>query len=130
VPCAFTRSTDSTRCSRGTIYETLDFVNALQNSKVTPWLATAYAWSNNNKTLTFTIRSGVKWTDGTPFSAADVAYTFNLLKKYRPRSQRGVVGALECQAEWLEQGGLRLLEVGRAYFYYVADQVPIVPEHI
>src|ERR1700690_313711 len=77
--------------SVGTIYETLDFVNALQNSKVTPWLATAYAWSNSNKTLTFTIRSGVKWSDGTPFSAADVAYTFNLLKKYP---------ALDLNAVW------------------------------
>jgi len=75
-PCAFTPFNGfDAMFSVGTIYETLDFVNALQNSKVTPWLATAYAWSNNNKTLTFTIRSGVKWTDGTPFSAADVAYT-------------------------------------------------------
>jgi len=66
-PCAFTPFNGfDAMFSVGTIYETLDFVNALQNSKVTPWLATAYAWSNNNKTLTFTIRSGVKWTDGTP----------------------------------------------------------------
>ena len=67
--------------SFGLTYESLDFVNALQNGKVTPWLASAYAWSNSNKTLTFTIRSGVKWTDGVALSAADVVYTFDLLKK-------------------------------------------------
>jgi peptide/nickel transport system substrate-binding protein len=47
-----------------------------------PELGTAYAWSNGGKTLTVTTRSGVKWSDGKPFSAADVAFTFNLLRKY------------------------------------------------
>jgi peptide/nickel transport system substrate-binding protein len=45
-----------------------------------PWLATNYAWSNGGKTLTFTIRQGVKFSDGTPMTASDVAFTFNLLK--------------------------------------------------
>ena len=66
----------------GQVYEPLAFVNTLESGKTTPWLATAWAWSNNNKTLTFTIRNGVKWTDGTPMTAADVAFTFNLMKKY------------------------------------------------
>jgi peptide/nickel transport system substrate-binding protein len=131
-PCAFTpfNSFDA-MFSVGTIYETLDFVNALQNEKVTPWLATAYVWSNGNKTLTFTIRSGVKWTDGKPMTAADVAYTFNLLKK-NP--------ALDLNAVWtvlssVTQSGankviFKFSKSAVPYFYYVADQVPIVPEHI
>jgi peptide/nickel transport system substrate-binding protein len=45
------------------------------------WLATAYSWSNGGKTLTFTIRKGVKFSDGTPLTASDVAFSFNLLKK-------------------------------------------------
>src|SRR5580704_3417925 len=45
-----------------------------------PILATGYSWSNGGTTLTLNIRSGVKWNDGKPFSASDVAYTFNLLK--------------------------------------------------
>src|SRR5262249_25438543 len=46
--------------SVGNIYEPLVFVNALQNSKTTPWLATSWAWGNGDKQLTFTIRNGVK----------------------------------------------------------------------
>jgi peptide/nickel transport system substrate-binding protein len=46
-----------------------------------PELATNYAWSNGGRTLTLTIRSGVKWSDGKPVTAADVAYTFGLLAK-------------------------------------------------
>ncbi len=46
-----------------------------------PWLASRYAWSDGGKTLTFTIRPGVKFSDGTPMTAGDVAFTFNLLRK-------------------------------------------------
>ncbi|MGH3203174.1 MAG: ABC transporter substrate-binding protein, partial [Streptosporangiaceae bacterium] len=46
-----------------------------------PWLATSYAWSDGGKTLTFTIRPGVRFSDGTPMTASDVAFTFNLLRK-------------------------------------------------
>src|SRR6266700_3741584 len=65
--------------SVGNIYEPLVFVNALQNSKTTPWLATSWSWGDGDKQLTFTIRNGVKFSNGTPLMAADVVYTFNLL---------------------------------------------------
>lgn len=48
-----------------------------------PWLATAYAWSDGGRKLTFTIRPGVKFSDGTPMTASDVVFTFNLLMKDR-----------------------------------------------
>ena len=63
------------------LYENLIYDN-IDTGQLTDLLATGYKWSNENKTLTFAIRHGVKWSDGTPFSAADVAFTFNYLKKY------------------------------------------------
>src|SRR5258708_26312381 len=57
--------------SLGNIYEPLIFVNALENEKTKPSLATSFAWSNGNKTLTFTIRDGVKFTNGDPLTPAD-----------------------------------------------------------
>jgi peptide/nickel transport system substrate-binding protein len=63
------------------IYEPLVMTNAVQPSKDgTPWLATKWAWSNNYKSITLTIRDGVKWSDGQALTAADVAYTFQLMK--------------------------------------------------
>jgi peptide/nickel transport system substrate-binding protein len=47
-----------------------------------PELATHYSWSSDGKTITITTRSGVKWSDGKPFSASDVAFTFNLIKQH------------------------------------------------
>jgi peptide/nickel transport system substrate-binding protein len=116
--------------SFGVTYESLDFVNALQNGKVTPWLASAYAWSNSNKTLTFTIRSGVKWTDGTPFSAADVVYTFNLLKKNPALDLNAVWSVLSSVTQSGNKVVLNFKSAAVPYFYYVADQVPIVPQHL
>ena len=63
-------------------YEPLLEFNIMQPTQAPiPWLATGYAWSNGGKTLTFTIRQGVKFSDGTPMTASDVAFTFNLLMK-------------------------------------------------
>src|SRR5438105_11288974 len=64
------------------VYEPLEFVNILQSTKPpSPWLATSSQWSNGFKTLTFTIRKGVTWSDGKPFSATDIAYTYNAMNR-------------------------------------------------
>jgi peptide/nickel transport system substrate-binding protein len=116
--------------SFGLTYESLDFVNALESGKVTPWLASSYAWSNSNKTVTFTIRSGVKWSDGTPFSAADVVYTFDLLKKNPALDLNAVWSVLSSVTQSGDKVIMNFKSAAVPYFYYVADQVPIVPEHI
>src|ERR1700710_3031692 len=52
-----------------------------QNSieSIVPDLADSWAWSGDNKTLTFKLRQGVKWHDGKPFTSADVKCTFDML---------------------------------------------------
>ena len=42
-----------------------------------PRLATKWDISDDGKTYTFHLRRGVKWSDGQPFSADDVAFTLN-----------------------------------------------------
>ena len=53
-----------------------------QNSMgtIVPELATSWAWSKDNKDLTFKLRQGIKWHDGQPFTAKDVKCTFDLLQ--------------------------------------------------
>jgi peptide/nickel transport system substrate-binding protein len=64
----------------GLIYEPLIQFDLAAPPKYYPWLATSYAWSNGGKSITFAIRQGVKWNNGTPMTPADVAFTYNLVK--------------------------------------------------
>jgi peptide/nickel transport system substrate-binding protein len=52
-----------------------------QNSFATirPELAESWSWDEARTALTFTLRQGVKWHDGKPFTAADVRCTWDLL---------------------------------------------------
>ena len=117
--------------SLGNVYEPLMFVNTLQNAKVSPWLATSYAWSNGNKTLTFTIRNGVKFTNGDPLTPADVAYTFNLLKAHKTLDINSVWSVLNSVAtSGSNQVVMQFKTVAVPYFYYIADQVAIVDQKV
>jgi peptide/nickel transport system substrate-binding protein len=131
-PCEFNPYNATVNfASFGPVYEELVFMDSLKDGATTPWLATNWAWSNNDKTLTFTIRKGVKWSDGKPFSASDVLFTFNLLKKYP---------ALDLNSDWSVLSSVSLSGSDQVvfnfktaavpYFYYIADETPIVPEHI
>jgi peptide/nickel transport system substrate-binding protein len=117
--------------SFGNVYEPLVFVNTLQNAKESPWLATKWTWSNGNKDITFTIRNGVKWTDGKPLTAADVVYTFNLLKQNKALDVNSVWSVLSSVTQ---KGSNQVVMTFKApavtYFYYIADQTAIVPQHI
>lgn len=49
-----------------------------EDGSVKPWLATAWEISPDGLRYTFTLKPGVKFTDGTPLDAAAVAYNFDL----------------------------------------------------
>ncbi|HEY7832616.1 MAG TPA: ABC transporter substrate-binding protein [Ktedonobacterales bacterium] len=73
----------------GMLYENLAYVNGVTGQE-TPMLSTGHTFSSDNLTLTFTIRQGVKWSDGQAFSANDVAFTFNMLKQYPGADSNGL----------------------------------------
>src|SRR5499426_4930594 len=64
----------------GILYEPLAFYSAFAD-KEHLWLAESYKYSADFKELTIRTRSGIRWSDGTPFSAEDVTYTLNSLKE-------------------------------------------------
>ncbi len=93
-----------------------------------PELATSWKVSPDGKTWTFTTRQGVKWQDGVPFTAADVAFTFNYIVKNNLANLAvytdGITGAkatgpntVEIYTRAPKANMLRMV-------------VPILPEHI
>jgi peptide/nickel transport system substrate-binding protein len=62
-----------------------------------PWLAERWDVSADHLTFTLTLREGVVWSDGTPFTSADVVFTFAAL--YDPRTQSPLASALRPGGE-------------------------------
>lgn len=60
--------------------------------EVEPWLAETWKVSPDQRTFTLTLREGVFWSDGTPFTAADVLFSFQAI--YDPRSKSPLASAM------------------------------------
>jgi peptide/nickel transport system substrate-binding protein len=95
-----------------------------------PGLATKWTTSKDGKTWTFTVRDGVKFSDGVPLTAADVAYTYN----------RILHGGVE-QSNWLSYlQGVTSVTAPNATTVVIKLKkplatlpllpIPIVPEHV
>jgi peptide/nickel transport system substrate-binding protein len=109
------------------LYEPLEIRSPIDGS-YTPYLATDYKFSNPT-TLQYTLRTGVKWSDGKDFGPSDVSFTFNLLKKYP---------ALDTTGVWQQISGLSTsgntvtftFKQPNVPFAGVLAGTPIVPEHV
>jgi peptide/nickel transport system substrate-binding protein len=109
------------------MYEPLQVVNSI-DGKATPFLATGDKVVDP-KTIEYTIRKGVNWSDGKPFTPADVVYTFDLIKK---------TSALDLLGQW--QNIDTISTSGDTVTFHlkspnvpaasIIDQQIIVPEHI
>ncbi len=71
------------------IYEPLAYYSAFAD-KWYMWLAESYQFTPDFKQLTIKTRQGITWSDGTPFSAEDVAFTMNSLRDLGPKVKWGV----------------------------------------
>ena len=109
------------------IYEPLEIVSPIDGT-FTPFLASGYKFTDP-KTLVFTVRQGVKWSDGKPFSASDVVFTFNLLKKFP---------ALDGNGVWQHMSAISAsgndvtitFKTPNVPFAAVIAQTPMLPEHV
>jgi peptide/nickel transport system substrate-binding protein len=62
------------------VHEPLAFYSAFQDKEIL-WLAESYQFTPDYRQLTIKTRPGITWSDGQPFSSADVEYTFQQLLK-------------------------------------------------
>jgi peptide/nickel transport system substrate-binding protein len=114
--------------SSGFIYEPLAQVNYVKSNDVIPWLATSWTWSDSDKTLTWHLRQGVKWSDGQPFTSADVVFTYELMAKYPALNISGLAFS-SVSAPNSSTVVVNFATPQEQNFDIYAGQV-IVPEHI
>jgi peptide/nickel transport system substrate-binding protein len=114
--------------TQGLIYEPLFLYDPIANN-YRPWLATSATWSGH--TYTMQIRSGVKWSDGTPLTAADVAYSIKLAKTNKSDPYASNV---ETVANATASGSTVTVTFNGTPGYTAWQgylwRAPVVPEHI
>ncbi|MCQ2439928.1 MAG: peptide ABC transporter substrate-binding protein [Oscillospiraceae bacterium] len=94
-----------------TLFETLLIVD--ENNAVVPGQAEGYTVSDDGLVWTFTMRDGLKWSDGTELNAKDFEYTMKRIADPVVAAPYGetVVGMIEGYAEATETGDLDKLNV-------------------
>jgi peptide/nickel transport system substrate-binding protein len=81
--------------ARALMFETPYLYNML-DGQVYPLLADGpYAWNDDRTELTFSINSAAHWSDGTPVTAEDVAYTWATHVKYTTPTGAGNIDYIE-----------------------------------
>lgn len=112
----------------GLIYERLFFFDntAPLGTAPTPELGKSYEIDKTGKTLTVQLQEGVKWSDGQPFTAKDVAFTVNLVRA-TPALKRGNSPSAKATSD--TSVTLTFDKPGFSDAPNVLSS-PIVPEHI
>lgn len=90
--------------AEGLIYEQLVRYNA--NLQVVPDLATRWSYSDKNRVLTFSLRKGVKFDDGSTFTSADAVAS--LKRVINPKTGDAAASYLESVKKILPEGTYRL----------------------
>lgn len=117
--------------TQGSLYESLFYFDNVSGKQFN-LLGTGFTFSNNNKTLTVNLHNGVKWSDGKAFTAADVVFSFDMLKKYPASDTNGI---------WAQLSSVKAVGTNKVVFTFKSSNAPfaeqyvlggtwIVPQHI
>lgn len=119
--------------TQGLIYEPLNLYDPLKNGGTyDPWLATntpATGWQGNKYVIN--VRSGVKWSDGQPLTANDVAYSINLARTNSADTYSGFVTSVANAA--VSGNTVTVTFKGTPSYPEFEDylwKAPVLPQHI
>lgn len=112
------------------LYDTLLWKDA--SGRLLPWLAARFGASRDGLTYTFELRDGIRWHDGRPLTAEDVAFTFDYFQR-QPLGPLIIAQPFGVKAARALDG--RTVEVelelpAVTFLDSVAGALPIVPKHI
>ena len=108
------------------VFETLALVNQTGDRGTTPWLAESLEWNDDYTQLTVVPRADATWSDGEPFTADDIVFSF----------ETASIPALDTAGLKYEgaevDGDKVVLSFGDSKYVNQARvlHVPIVPKHI
>ena len=104
-----------------------------ESGELEPWLAERWTESPDHLTFTLTLRDGVKWSDGQPFTSADVLFSF--AAAYDARLNSSLRSSLLVQGRPLAVSAPDARTVVLAFpapfgpGLHILDNLVIVPKH-
>lgn len=114
------------------LFEQLFMFNMI-SGEIEPLLASEYVFEDDNSAVTITLHEGTTWSDGTPLTAEDVAFTYSLPETVDGLPFAGLtlyVSGVEvvddltvrllCEAEVNHPGMVRVF----------LQNVPVLPKHV
>lgn len=102
-------------------------------TELEPWLAEAWSASPDGRTYTLTLRDGLRWSDGAPFTADDVLFSFAAL--YDPQTTSALATSFRPGGKPLDVTApdARTIVVRFAQTFgpgiRLLDGLPILPRH-
>ena len=127
----FTDPQTSRYGSQGFLYETMVYYNRIDGS-VKPWLASSYKQAPDLTSITFSIRPGVRWSDGQgTLTSDDVVFTLNLMKQYPALDIKGIWKTLIKSVSATDPNTVevQLQHPDSTALWYIGGQTFIVPKH-
>ena len=108
------------------------------DGKVRPWLAEDWQYNDTYDEITINLREEAHWSDGTPFTAEDVRFTWQDMIIDNPSSAfhfrlKGVVESVEAPDDYTVK--LNLTRPDQRIFFILfqensEEQLPVLPKHI
>jgi peptide/nickel transport system substrate-binding protein len=121
------------------VYEYFFYYN-LQTGEFIPWLAENYKYNSDFTALDVKLRDGVTWSDGQPFNADDVTFTYDLLKHNPGMTWAAETNQNVDSVEKLDNLDVRFhLKMPNPHFHLIREAFPavgvwggitILPKHI
>jgi peptide/nickel transport system substrate-binding protein len=103
----------------------------------TPWLAESYTYNDDFTEVVITLRDGILWSDGEPFTAEDIVFTLNMLLEHPDLSYAGEIIDTVSSAEVIDDLNARIVLTGvnpRFVFdkltFHADLGVPMAPAHV
>ena len=111
------------------VYDTLTWRDA--RGVPQPWLARSIRREPDGRTLTIRLRDGVRWHDGRPLTAADVAFTYDYVRRRpHPRFTPQLHDVTRVRARGRDTVVMRLRRPSLGSLDQPLADVPILPRHL
>lgn len=119
------------------VFEPLFYTN-YYTGESEPWLATGYEYNDDNTVITISLREGVTWADGEPFTADDVVFTMEqILAAEEPYRAANIVASVESATAvddhtveiTLNAPNPRFVDTDLSMYIYTSNFIPL-PRHV